>query len=238
MLEHYSQEVKVVLEALIHGDVGAISLRVLVVVGMECFLVSILDDCGNLHGRLVESKVHVALLVSELLNLEFVHGGSIVHDFVVDWDRCGGFWILVRNHEEVENAVSIVLHNCSVDHRTRLRIHPLPIVLLEDSRGGVKVKENVEDFDLTLGSHSARSEALDSLLNLVNLRLLDFFLHGWTANSISIDDDLVRAFSFVSFTILLEGFQNEVLENLCSPYRGFLLLDLFGNVLVLVHVLV
>ena len=80
-------------------------------------------------------------------------------------------------------------------------------------------EQNVEDFDLTLGSHSARSEALDSLLNLVNLRLLDFFLHGWTANSISIDDDLVRAFSFVSFTILLEGFQNEVLENLCSPYR-------------------
>ena len=139
--EHYSQEVKVVLEALIHGDVGAISLRVLVVVGMECFLVSILNDCGYLHGRLVEPIVHVALLVSEFLDLKFVHGGRVVHDFVVDWDRCGGFWILVRNHEEVENAVSIVLHNSSVDHRTRLRIHPLPTVLLEDSRGGVKVKE-------------------------------------------------------------------------------------------------
>ena len=32
----------------------------------------LLDDCWNFHGRLVESIVHVALLVSELLDLKFV----------------------------------------------------------------------------------------------------------------------------------------------------------------------
>lgn len=193
--EHYSQEVKVVLEALVHRNIGAISLRVLVVIGMECFLVRILDDSRNFHGRLIETIVHVTLLVSELLDLKFVHVGSVVHDFVMDWDRCGGSWILVRNHEEVEDAVSAVLDDSSVDHRTWLGIHPVTIVLLEDSRGGVEVKKNVNDFDLTLGSHSAWCKALDSLLNLVHLRLLDFFLHGWPAYSISIDDDLIRAFS-------------------------------------------
>ena len=186
---------KVVLEALIHRDIGAISLRVLVIIGMERFLVRIFDDCRNFHGRLVESIVHVALLVCELLDLKFVHVGSVVHDFVVDWDRCGGSWILVRNHEEVEDAVSVVLDNSSVDHRTWLRIHLETIVFLEDPCGGVKVEENVKDFYLTLRSHSARCKALDSLLNLVHLRLLDFFLHGWPAYSISVDDDLIRAFS-------------------------------------------
>jgi len=34
----------------------------------------------------------------------------------------------------------------------------------------------------------------------------------------------------------LEGFQDEVLEDLCSSYRGFLLLDLFGDVFVFIHV--
>jgi hypothetical protein len=48
--ERYSQEVKVVLEALVHGDVGAISLRILVIVSMEGFLVGIFYDGGDLYG--------------------------------------------------------------------------------------------------------------------------------------------------------------------------------------------
>jgi hypothetical protein len=91
---------------------------------------------------------------------------------------------------------------------------------------------------LALGSHSAWCETLDGLLNLIDLMLFHFFLHGGTAYTISIDDDLVRNFSLVSVTILLKCLQNEGLKNVCSQCRRFLLLDLFGNILVLVHVFV
>ena len=103
----------------------------------------------------------------------------------------------------------------------------MSVDFLEDSRGRIKVKKNVKDSNLTLGSHAAWSEALNSLLDLIDLRFLNFFFHGWTTDAISIDDDLVRESSFVSLSILLEGFQNEDLKNVCSSNRGFLLLDLF-----------
>lgn len=81
-------------------------------------------------------------------------------------------------------------------------------------------------------------EALDGLLDLGYLRKLNFFFHGWSADTISIDNDLVWAFSLVFVTILLEGFQNKVLKNICSSGRGFLLLNFSGDIFVLVHVLV
>jgi len=67
--EHCSQEVKEVLELLVHGDVGSVSLSVLVVIGMESLLMSVLNDGWDLYRRLIETVVHVALLVGELLDL-------------------------------------------------------------------------------------------------------------------------------------------------------------------------
>ena len=67
--EHCSQEVKEVLELLVHGDVGSVSLSVLVVIGMESLLMSILNDGWDLYRRLIETVVHVTLLVGELLDL-------------------------------------------------------------------------------------------------------------------------------------------------------------------------
>ena len=67
--EHCSQEVKEVLELLVHGDVGSVSLSVLVVIGMESLLMSVLNDGWDLYRRLIETVVHVTLLVGELLDL-------------------------------------------------------------------------------------------------------------------------------------------------------------------------
>lgn len=139
-LELYSQEVKVVLELLVHGDVGAISLRILVVIGMESFLVRILHDGWNLYRRLIETIVLITLLVCELLNLPFVQLGGIVDNLVVNWNRSCGIWVFVRNHEEVKDLITIVFDNRSVDHRAWLRIHLVTVFFLEDSCGRVEVK--------------------------------------------------------------------------------------------------
>ena len=67
--EHCSQEVKEVLELLVHGDVGSVSLSVLVVIGMESLLMSILNDGWDLYRRLIETVILITLLVGELLDL-------------------------------------------------------------------------------------------------------------------------------------------------------------------------
>ena len=95
LMEHYSQEVKVVLEALIHWNVRAVSLRVLVVVSMESLLVGILNDSRNFDSRLIEAVIHIALLVGKLLDLLLAHIRSIVNHFVENRNRSGGPWILV-----------------------------------------------------------------------------------------------------------------------------------------------
>ena len=80
-----------------------------------------------------EAVVGIALVVSHILNIIFAHLGRIDHYRVVHW-QCGGCrWIVVCNHEEIEDLVVVETHNLVVDDRAAADVNDVAIRFFKKS---------------------------------------------------------------------------------------------------------
>ena len=168
-----------------------------IVMGVSCQFLCIFDACRGLDWA-TKAIVVVALVVSKLFNLRLCHISGVNGNWVMNWESCGCFWIVVWDHEKVEYFVSIFFYNTLVNKCTRSWIDYISINFLEQSSRNLLVNKNIKDFWVI-----TRSKLFDSLGKLSTRSFCSQCLlsHCWTSNSISVNNNLCRLLSFILFDI-------------------------------------
>lgn len=132
-------------------------------------------------------------------DLFFVHCRSVEHNFVVNRESSGDCGT-VRDEEEIEQFVSLVLDQTRVEDSSWSRVHiASAIVSFEESVSDTLIDEAVNNL-----GHVALSKAADGINHSWNLHLLDFLIHSRTSNTISVDYNLFRKSTFVALLVNLE----------------------------------
>ena len=136
-----------------------------------------------------EVEIVVAHRICELLDDPLRKFAVVLRNDVVDWSGSGNRGG-VGNHVEVEFLPFIImLDKCGVDNSSGRRIQHSCSVLLhfEEPRVDFLVYKDVKNLWLI-----ARFVGLDRLGNQFNLCFFNFFLHWRPANTVSVDNNLVR----------------------------------------------
>ena len=127
------------------GLLRFVLLAELVVVGVRG------DHLGVLHAswnfdRASEAVVVVALVIGDLLDFSLGQVHGVDDDGVMNWLGGGGSWVVVRDHEEVEEALAIVFDDTLIDNGARTRVADVTVGSLEESERHLLINEDEEKF--------------------------------------------------------------------------------------------
>lgn len=141
---------KAVFEGLV-GCLGEILLRELVVICIVSYLLRIHGRCRCFDWS-TKTKVSIALLIDEVLDLLLAQTCGVHGDLIVHWlCTCRG-WVLIWHEIEVEELLVIRFNNTSIHQCPRAWIDVIAILLLEEADGLFLVDEDIENLRVVVWS--------------------------------------------------------------------------------------
>jgi len=168
----------------------------------------IFDDGWNFN-RPRESKIAIALLVSQFLNVILCHLSCVYSDFIMNWQSCSSGRIVVGDHVKIKNLIVFVLNYNWVNDCSWAWVDMMTILLFKESRSYSLINENVKQLRIV-----SLLELLNCLTKLSSWTLVpqSVLLHCGTTNTISIDHNLLWNLTSISNLIISKGIKNESLE--------------------------
>lgn len=116
-----------------------------IVIRIICQLFSILDYGWHLD-RSREPEVAIALLVSERLDLILGHLCRVNSNLIVNWQGCGCSGVIICNHVEVKDFITIVLDDYLVNNCSLSRVNHVVVSSLEESSGHSLVDKYIQQL--------------------------------------------------------------------------------------------
>ena len=196
-----SQVVKPVVETIVWSS-RQILFGEFIVVSISSNLLGILYTCWCLNWS-SKTVIVVALVVSELLNFLLGHIRSVCYDWIVNWKSSGSLWVVVWNHVEIKQPITISFNYTLINESSRWGITNISIYLFEESCGYFLVNKDIDKLWVEIWW-----ERLNSLseLSTRTFSLKSLFSHNWTSNSVSVYNNLRWLLTLVLFDVEIKCF--------------------------------
>ena len=156
-------------------------------------------------------------MINHFLDLLLLQICGVYGNFVVNWNGCCWCWIVVGNHVEIKDFVTILLNNCWINKSAWAWINQPISKLFKKSCSDSFVNENIKNLWIIIWSVT-----FDGFHKLTtwSFKLKAFLLERWASDSISVNNNLFWNLSFILIFPIIKRIPDKLNQNFRSSFAG------------------